>query len=351
MAVKKRAQIDSTVSYLHYRLTVIILFVSSLLLGFQYLLHKPISCMQVLEMPTQLLDTICWTHSTYTTITVIPNVVLGAQTPNVVPEERVYQWYYKWMCWALLVQAVFFYGPHFVWKRFENCLTEKLSEGLTDPFVEASKKRQKMNQLSEFLHQCRLRPAVIGVMPLIYVGCQLANLVNILLQLFFMDRFFNKQFFSYGYYVMFFRTWGSSFLSVSESLSKVFPTLAKCSYTRMGPSGLPQNISTQCVLPLNSFAEWIYLFLWFWLHGLLLITFLSLVFSFCRLFSKKLQMFSILHYCSLLSVEDVSSIVQNGKLTNWFALYQLSKNVNVLHFYDLIIGLKKDKLSLPNTML
>ncbi|KAH9403025.1 Structural component of the gap junctions protein, partial [Tyrophagus putrescentiae] len=141
-----------------------------------YWLHKPISCMQVQEMPIQLLDTICWTHSTYTTTTVIPNVVLGAQTPNVVPEERVYQWYYKWMCWALLVQTVFFYGPHFVWKRFENGLTEKLSEGLTDPFVEASKKRQKMNQLSEFLHQCRLRPAVIGVMPLIYVGCQQANL-------------------------------------------------------------------------------------------------------------------------------------------------------------------------------
>ncbi len=57
----------------------------------------------------------------------------------------------------------------------------------------------------------------------------------------------------------------------------VFPRMTSCSVRKFGHSGNIQNTEALCIVPLNIINEKIYLFLWFWLHAIV-------VFAFCHLF-------------------------------------------------------------------
>ncbi|KOB70778.1 Innexin, partial [Operophtera brumata] len=79
-----------------------------------------------------------------------------------------------------------------------------------------------------------------------YWGCELLCLVNIVLQLWMMDSFFNGEFFTYG--------------------------------TRFGASGSIQTHDSLCILPLNIVNEKTYIFLWFWYIILAIILALLIVY-------------------------------------------------------------------------
>ena len=61
--------------------------------------------------------------------------------------------------------------------------------------------------------------------------------------------------------------------------------MTKCTFHKFGPSGTVQKFDGLCVLPLNIINEKIYVFLWFWLLFLTLITSLFLVFRLTIVFN------------------------------------------------------------------
>lgn len=61
-----------------------------------------------------------------------------------------------------------------------------------------------------------------------------------------------------------------------DPMAVVFPTVTKCTFYNYGKSGSVQNHDALCVLPLNIVNQRLYVFIWFWLIILCLITAISL---------------------------------------------------------------------------
>lgn len=102
-----------------------------------------------------------------------------------------------------------------------------------------------------------------------YYACEFLCLINIMLQMWLMNRFFDGEFFSYGWRVM----------NLSETPQEqrydpmvyVFPRITKCLFHKYGASGSIQKHDALCVLPLNIVNEKTYIFIWFWYIILLLL--------------------------------------------------------------------------------
>lgn len=104
-----------------------------------------------------------------------------------------------------------------------------------------------------------------------YWVCEALCLVNILLQMWLMNSFFDGEFLLYGSRVM----------NLSETPQEqrfdpmvyVFPRVTKCIFHKYGASGSIQKHDSLCILPLNIVNEKTYIFIWFWyviLLGLLI---------------------------------------------------------------------------------
>lgn len=63
---KKKISADNTVFQLHYKLTTIILLCSSLLVSSKQFFGEPIKCLLNNSKVSELHDTYCWIHGTYT---------------------------------------------------------------------------------------------------------------------------------------------------------------------------------------------------------------------------------------------------------------------------------------------
>ena len=71
--------IDNAVFRLHYKLTVIFLFSSSILVTSNQYFGEPISCIQD-EVPSNILDNYCWMHATFTLPEALDKVWMLDQT-------------------------------------------------------------------------------------------------------------------------------------------------------------------------------------------------------------------------------------------------------------------------------
>lgn len=95
-----------------------------------------------------------------------------------------------------------------------------------------------------------------------YWVCESFCLVNIIVQMYFMNRFFDGEFLTYGLRVM-------NLADVPQEkrydpMVYVFPRVTKCIFHKYGASGSIQKHDSLCILPLNIVNEKTYIFIWFW---------------------------------------------------------------------------------------
>lgn len=95
--------------------------------------RKPIEC-QVdpsYEKYTRQIETRCWIEGSY----IIREQLSGTIGKNIInygigtrqrSEERIYQTYYQWVTPTLLIMAMIFYFPQFLWHNWEGGTMEKL---------------------------------------------------------------------------------------------------------------------------------------------------------------------------------------------------------------------------------
>ncbi len=74
-----------------------------------------------------------------------------------------------------------------------------------------------------------------------------------------------------------------------DPMAKVFPKVTKCTFHNYGPSGTVEKKDGLCVLPLNIINEKIYIFIWFWLIIVTIISALALVYRLLVLVIPKLR--------------------------------------------------------------
>nr|CAD7403078.1 unnamed protein product [Timema cristinae] len=218
---------DNTVFRFHYRLTSAMFFMSCILVTANTLIGEPISCLVTDDKISKPINTYCWVMSTFT----LPHQLhkkAGSQVlhPGVgdyvegVHEKR-YHAYYQWVPLMLFFQGVLFYVPHWIWKNCEQGKIKMISDGIRgssswNESDRSARKHKLVQYLVDSLHMHNVYAAI-------YFFCEVLNFAN----------------------------------AVSTLINK----------------------DALCVMAMNILNEKIYIFLWFWLIVLALVSGLGLLYS------------------------------------------------------------------------
>ena len=168
-----------------------------------------------------------------------------------------------------------------------------------------------------------------------FVFCELLNLVNVFFQIYLTDVFLGFQFTKFGREV--FAVSEQDLNTRVDPMHRVFPKVAKCTFSKYGPSGSIQTHDALCVLPLNIINEKIYIFLYFWFVFLAAVSCVWLIYRLLTIFSHDLRV-NIIYARSdrRVSKQMISSALSNPshsgteRLGDYLMLYLITKNVNPL---------------------
>ncbi|XP_029176754.1 innexin inx7-like [Nylanderia fulva] len=354
--------IDNIVFRLHYRITFVLLLVASILVTSRQFIGEHIKCIADNGVSSNVIETFCFFTSTYTVVKHfnatavqqgdIPHLGVGPQSRD---DPIIHHAYYQWVPFVLFFQAIFFYVPHYMWRKMEGNRLSALVSGLhmaslslseTEIKVNDNFKVPSRNERDEKIQQIR-----IGFINRLHLNrpwayyltlCEILNFANVIGQIYFTDFFLQGAFLGLGQ-------------AISESLPKdkvdpldiVFPKVTKCIFRKYGPSGSIQKHDALCVMALNIVNEKIYTVLWFWFLVLAVITGLGLVW-------RMLTM--ILHARSTAFNRLVFAMACPGKynpwnvlkVTNeyyfgdWLFLYYIAKNLDNYVFKELLQRLAED---------
>lgn len=324
-----RVCIDNCAFRVCTKATFVILISASLLVTSRQYIGDPIDCI-VDEIPPKIMDTYCWFYSTYT----LTNRLIGiagrdVAHPGVAHSEFddtvKYHRYYQWVCFALFFQAMLSYLPRYLWKTFEGGRIKVLAEGLHNPIIETDKKNTQKSLTVNYIKENLNRHSFYAYR---FFLCELLNLVIAIAQIFFTNYFLDGEFLSYGIDVL---------LAEREinPMTRVFPKMTKCIFSKYGPSGSIQRFDGLCVLPVNNINEKIYLFLWFWFIAMCILAGIAVVYRIfvCLIPRMRLQLLAI--RAQLTARRDIQYILHRFHIGDWFLLYQLSKNIEPIIFKEL----------------
>jgi len=339
--------IESWVSGLHYKLTALIFLACSLLVCcIQYVGNDSlISCIQAgnsdsWPIPGSVMNTYCYIMSTFT----LPNNFKHIIHPGVGPRQNdddpvEYKSYYQWVPFVLFFQACLFYTPHALFKLSEGGKVSTVLQCL----YQRSALLQDTNRLSEqkvlanyFVKHLNTHNFWAFRM----VFCELLFLVNVVSNIFLMDLFLGGEFSTYGLEV-------ATFVGEVDPqnridpMSRVFPRMTKCTFHKFGFSGTIETHDALCMLPINVVNEKIYVFLWFWLLFLTLITSLFLVFRLTVVFNtpflRNLIKRKLRHREGAADVLD--DVTQKFQMGDWRLLHLLAHNMNPIVFGEFVAEL------------
>jgi len=356
--------IDNTTFRLHYQYTFMFLCIASLLQTARQYFGEPIDCNVDDGVSQTVFNTFCWIHGTFT----LPSQLTGRigrdhPHPGVGPypstsshdrdlvrvtsdgNEIRHAWY-QWVVFVLFLQALACYFPHFLWKSWEGGKLKLLLQDLGGQSLDTERETTHTRRhviVNYIIRNIRTHNVYVYK----FIFCEFLNLVNIIVQLYLMDAFFNGHFTTYGSEVLTFTNMEPE--ERVDPMAKIFPKMSKCTFHKYGPSGTIVNIDGLCVLPLNVINEKIYVFLWFWF--LILISWTCIFFCF-RIVTIVSSYSRYLVFCGRSKSsrrEDVAVIMSKFWFGDWFILMQLCKNMHPEIFHDLVIDLRDRMTGLSNS--
>jgi len=331
--------IDNNIFRLHYKATMFCMVAFSILVTQKQYFGDPIDCI-VDKVPSGLMDTYCWIHSTFT-IPAYMNAKVGEKVPH--PgiandggdHEVKYHKYYQWVTLVLYFQAICFYIPRYLWKMWEGGKVKMLVMSLNSPIIDEDSKEDckgmLVNYCSTNMHNHRIYAYKFFL-------CEVLNFVNVVGQIYFTDRFLGYEFTTYGTRVLAMSEDDPE--NRSDPMNEVFPKVTKCSFHKYGSSGTVETHDGLCVLPLNIFNEKIYIFLWFWFVAVAVVSGLGLVYRAATFFQPFRQIL-LRTRCRLASQGDIEAVARKCHIGDWFLLYQLAKNMDPLIYREFITELSQ----------
>ncbi|ODN04036.1 Innexin inx2 [Orchesella cincta] len=338
LSYKRKARIDNLVFALH-KVTAGVLLLLSIIVSSGIYVAKPISCISD-KTVDRVIDAYCWIHSTYT----IPNKTNSALNeiqvahPGVAPldaddEIRVHK-YYQWVCFVLFFQAAAFIFPRVIWKRLERNRIYTLSSIGFEEMAkneEALSKRRK--QCVDYFHQCL---GTNDSWALTYAVCEVLNFINVVIQIDLTDRFVGRALSKYGLSLMQFSSQNP--LMRDDPMAAAFPTVTKCMFHMVGPTGNLVNFDSLCVLPLNIYNEKFYPLLWVWFIFLAVLSGLAILY---RIFTFLLpevrhELLKRKFYMATAEIRNLGRVNLKLDYGDWFLLYQIGKNMRPSAFCEFL---------------
>lgn len=126
----------------------------------------------------------------------------------------------------------------------------------------------------------------------------------------------------------------------------IFPKIAKCIFTTVGPSGSAQKLDALCLLPQNVLNEKIFVIVWLWYTVQLTVSISNLVYWTVICCSKNVRV-AILrsHAMMVVSRKQIMHLTNKAHLGNFFVLNQIAKNTNSTTFVELMSELSLNKVN------
>jgi len=338
--------IDNHIYRLHYKFSVLILIAFSIMVTARQYFGDPIDCISRDDIPSNLLDTYCWIHTTFSIESAwfkkvgveVPYPGVDKYSHNKQGTEgkdegkRIYHAYYQWVCFVLFFQALLFYVPRYIWKAAEGGKIRNLILGLNNPIMDEQKKTTNRRLLVDYLARNRGTHSTSFI---IYSLTEVLNFLNVVLQMYIMDRFLGGEFSDYGWKVISFTEWDWSVRY--DPMIRVFPRLTKCTFHRYGSSGDVQRHDAMCILPINIINEKIYVFLWFWFYFLAIASLVAIVYRALTYLLPTMRILATQSRCRLVNRAALENLLHQLDAGDWFVIDLLSKNIDPLNFRDLVI--------------
>lgn len=172
-----------------------------------------------------------------------------------------------------------------------------------------------------------------------YWCCELLCLINVLLQMYAMNKFFDGEFLQYGLRVM----------QVSDMVQEkrvdpmiyIFPRVTKCTFQKFGPSGSIQKHDSMCVLPLNIVNEKTYILIWFWFVSLSFVLTLLLLYRLMLIMCPGIRRRLLKISRKVASRRDARIVTYNLDVGDWWVLYMLGKNLDPSVYNEIVVDLAK----------
>jgi hypothetical protein len=343
-------KIDNYVFRLHYKLTVAVFVAAGILVTSHQYIGDPIDCI-VDGIPGDIMDTYCWIHSTFS----IPSRWTGKEGvhvphPGISPiadlndgtEVKYHKWY-QWVAFFMCLQVLFFFLPRYLWKASENGKVAMLVGNLQEPLLSPSDKEGQINEIVKYFRMHRGTHSLYAAR---FFLLEVFNFINVISQIYFIDYFLDYEFRTYGSDVLNYT--GMEAEDRPDPMAKVFPKVTKCTFHKYGPSGTVEKKDGLCVLPLNIINEKMFIFIWFWLILVAVISGIQLVYRLAILMAPHIRVFLItvhggrsVRRSDVEAILDPASLSYGEKLGDWFLLHLVCKNLNVLLVNDLIKQLHK----------
>ncbi|KAK9498435.1 hypothetical protein O3M35_011008 [Rhynocoris fuscipes] len=221
--------------------------------------------------------------------------------------------------------------PRWLWKHWEGGKIHALMLDLDVGICSELEKRQKKKLLLDYLWE-NLRYHNWWCFR--YYLCELLSLLNVIGQMFLMDKFFDGAFLTFGIDVI-------KFMSDDQEervdpMIFIFPRMTKCTFHKYGVSGDLEKHDAICILPLNVVNEKIYIFLWFWFLILAGLTTLVIFYRIIIILSPRMRVYLLRLRFRLVRGEAIDAIVRRSKMGDWFLLYMLGENIDSIIFRDVI---------------
>jgi len=339
-----KADIDSSFFKLHYRTTTTIFFISTILVTSYGMIGKPIDCMGD-GIPGNVLNTYCWIMSTFS----IPSqnaagkginyAYQGVEPANGLPEgEQIRHAYYQWVPFVLFLQGLMFYLPHWLWKTFEGGRLQKITSGLRGRTLDVETRKSQLGILVKYVKETmKLNQWYAGL----FILCDFLNFVNVIGQMFFINKFLNGVFMSYGTEVL---NWSEmNAEDRTDPLVEIFPRLTKCTFHKYGHSGTIEKHDALCLLALNIISEKIYVFVWFWLIILAVLTAGYMIYTIAVIAIPSLRKIMLQRNAKTKYGNDdrLDLLMRKADLGDWFLIFLLSKNLDSILFKEFISQLSE----------
>ncbi|EAT41633.1 AAEL006726-PA [Aedes aegypti] len=329
--VPKSFDSTNTVWRLHSRITVYMLVFFTILLSARSYFGEPIECISSAAPTVRAsLHSFCWTLGTY--ISRDPNFVeaswdiieIGTHMGHIPKEERLYQKYYQWVPFLLAIQAFLFSFPKHLWRFCERGRLETLCHNLTSILSPGAWTRKRKALTLLYLTQESRKGH--NKYALIFIGCEILNFFIVLLNMFLMNFLFGGFWASYQPAIQALLSLDMNAWTSYNSL--VFPKLAKCDFSYIGPSGSKQNFDALCLLPQNIVNEKIFAFLWLWFIVLAVVSGVQLCYRLAQLSCRSVRFQLLFSLLDPISYHRLKRVVREANIGYWFLLYQMARNIN-----------------------
>ncbi|XP_053210986.1 innexin inx2-like isoform X2 [Panonychus citri] len=297
---------------------------------------EPIDCLtKDSDIKASLIEHYCWIEGAF-------SVLGGGETgtssayPGVAPTTSAsikrHHKYYQWVYFVLIIQAVMFYLPKFLWRSTESGRLKDLISKLSGKSVAELDENSRIALVQEVADNLGISHNYL----ITVILCEVYCLVHLAVQIWFTNIFLGGSFYTLGLRWLSYANHYSS----DDPLISIFPRMVKCTFHKYGFSGTMETKDALCFLPLNIVNEKIYAILWIWFAILLAITTLHLTVETFFISFRSMRILRVSWLAPGCNQSFVRGICKRAG--HWLILSFVANNIKPSYFRDLMAYLERD---------